>query len=378
MRILFFTQQLARFRSGVGTYAYNLASGLTHQGHQLCVVAPEHEIEALPNVRKIVVPAPVYPLTPGGWMTLAGSFARRLKKSASCHDLAFFSDAREAFRVRGCSIPVVGMVHDAYALDWQDRTLPRHCFADRHKRGLYYTILRKVEQRCYPRFDAVIANSRKVAAKLECGYGMLPGSVKTVPHGVTAPVKSACQRLKGTPSVVFVGGNFQRKGLSILIKASAKVRRHLPGIQLHIVGRDRNQPAMQTLAHKAGLSKNIHFHGWQPNEKVLEMIAGADLMAMPSFSEGFGLVYVEAMHLECPVVASTESGIREYITDGKEALFVTPGNVDEVARAICLTTGDHQLRRQLKQNGKAAAERFSVATMAVITSKILENILSRK
>ncbi|MDW7709330.1 MAG: glycosyltransferase family 4 protein [Deferrisomatales bacterium] len=371
MRILFFTQQLAAFRSGVGTYARALTESLLARGHDVSVVAPEHEAVALDGGRIIPVPQPRRDPTPGGWFALGLSFARVLRREGAKHDVAFFADAREAWAAWKPPVPLAGAVHDAYALEWLGQGYPRALFADRLKRSAYYAFLRSVEGRTYRRLPRLAANSAHVARAMIAGYRLSPARVRVVPLGLPEGTPVPRIALEGRPALLFVGGNFQRKGLPVLLEALSALRAAHPEIHLHVVGRDRNQPAMASLARRLGVEAAVTFHGWQPNDRVRGMMAGADVFVMPSFTEGFGLVYAEAMASAAPVVATEAGGAREFFCEGEEALFVRPGDAMGLGRAIARVIQDPELANRLGEGGRRALSRLSVDAMAAGTELVL-------
>ncbi len=109
-------------------------------------------------------------------------------------------------------------------------------------------------------------------------------------------------------AVIFVGTEFRRKGLDRLIRA---IR---PGMRLFVVGRGERHRYFSRLARQSGPSGRVHFEGWQ--EDVRPYYAAADVVALPSRSEAFGLCILEGMACGLPVVASPNSGVSELITDG--------------------------------------------------------------
>lgn len=378
MRILIFTQQLASFRSGVGTYAYNLVKALCTLGHQITVVVPEAEKVEVTPARVVTVPGFRFDSTPGGWLSLSLFFARILKREARRFALAHFTDAREAWAVYHSAIPVTGIVNDSYAIDWTKPDYPRHLFADQRLRSLYYTLLRAVEKRTYRRLDAVITNSSYTARVITKGYHLTPKKLHLVYYGLPEQSQVPVFSLTGSPKILFVGGNFQRKGLSILLEAVGRLRSRFANICLHVVGSDRNQPYFAAQLHKIGLAGVVVFHGWQPNVRVRQMLASTDVFALPSFSEGFGLVYLEAMRAGVPVIATSVGGAREVFSEDKEVLFVEPGDSDGLASAIEKIISEPETARRLSKEGQAAAVRFNVVAMAKATEEVFLKTLKKR
>ena len=377
MHILTFTQQLAGFRSGVGNYAYSLISGLNASGHQLTVVTLNEEIINIPGVRMIGLPRATMDPSPGGWVALGINFADYLKSHSHNFDVAHFTDAREAWRVRKPTLPVTGMVNDSYALDWMNPNHPRSTYSDRMSRGLYYGFLRKMEGITYPRLDALIANSRHVCNTIAQGYNLDAAEVCVIHYGLQQPKEDTPLPLTGSPAIVFVGGNFFRKGLPLLMQAAASLRSRFPDIHLHVVGKDSNQPAIAALAAKLHMTRSVTFHGRQPNDKVRRIMAGADIFALPSATEGFGLVYVEAMQAGTPVIATRIGGAHEVFVENSEAVFVDPRDVGGLSQAIEKIASDKKFAQTLREGGRKAASRFTVDSMVKQTEALWGSIVAK-
>ena len=378
MRILLFTQQLAAFRSGVGTYTHGLITGLRNLGHHVTVVVPDGEGIEMPDLRIHTASHSRFDPTPGGWLSLGVSFAKILSNEAMEYDIAHFTDARESWCVRHSPIPVTGMINDSYALDWLDVNFSRNIFADRHLRSFYYRLLRGVELNTYRRMDAVVVNGKYVGGKMIDHYRMDPQKVRVSYIGLPDQPPVSPIPLTGSPSILFVGGNFQRKCLPVLLKATAQLLPQFPDVRVHVVGKDRNQPSLVTQARKLGIAGAVEFHGLQPNEQVRGMMIGADVFALPSFTEGFGLVYLVAMRVGTPVIATSRGGAKEVFVDGKEALFVDPGDEKGLAMAIEKIASSPNTAYRLSKGGKAAAKRFTVDAMGKATEELFLEALKRK
>lgn len=377
MRILLFTQQLAAFRSGVGTYTHGLITGLRDLGHQITVVVPEGEGIEMPDLRIHTAPHSRFDPTPGGWLSLGVTFAKILSNEAMEYDIAHFTDARESWRVRHSPIPVTGMINDSYALDWLDVNFSRNIFADRYLRSFYYRLLRVVERHTYWRMDALVVNGKYVGRKVINNYRINPKKVRLIYIGLPDQPTVSPILLTGLPSILFVGSNFQRKGLPVLLKATAQLLPQFPDVRVHVVGKDRNQSYLVAQARKLGITEAVEFHGLQPNDRVRGMMIGADIFALPSFTEGFGLVYLEAMRAGTPVIATSMGGAKEVFVDGKEALFVDPRDEKGLAMAIEKITSSPNTAYRLRKWGQAAAKRFTVNAMGKATEELFLEVLKR-
>jgi N-acetyl-alpha-D-glucosaminyl L-malate synthase BshA len=115
-------------------------------------------------------------------------------------------------------------------------------------------------------------------------------------------------------------------------------------------GPERGQAEWE--ARSRGIDQKIHFLGKQNN--IEEWIGISDLLLLPSETESFGLVALEAMACEVPVVASRTGGLPEVITDGREGYLVDPGNIDEMAKRAISILIDESKRTEM---GKRAREK---------------------
>jgi glycosyltransferase involved in cell wall biosynthesis len=85
-----------------------------------------------------------------------------------------------------------------------------------------------------------------------------------------------------------------------------------------------------------------------------------DVAVVPSLTEAFGLVALEALACGVPVVATTAGGLKEIVIDGECGLLVPPGDTAALARALRLLLTDEQLRRRLSAAARLRAENFSL------------------
>jgi glycosyltransferase involved in cell wall biosynthesis len=351
VRLLIVTQQLRRVRSGVGTYARTLVDGLRDLDLTVATWTDEHDPGDHPRID--LGEPPRWDPTPGGFWTLGRRLARAL--SGRTFEIVHFLDAREAHALRSSPGTLVGTVHDDYAAH-----APRSPFglrgraADPLRRWAYYRWLERLERRTYARFDLICANSTATAQTLVERYGLPAAKVRTVSLCVPPPPESnGTLTLAGDPALLFVGGNFYRKGVDTLIRSLTVVRETRPGVHLHVVGRDRAQPRLESLARTLGVA--VTLHGAVEPERVAAMMRAADQFVMPSRREALGLVFLESAAAGLPVIAGERGGVRDLITHGESGLLVPPEDVDALARAILDLAADPALRERLVAGARSVA-----------------------
>lgn len=362
------TQQLGPVRTGVGTYANHLVAGLRDRGWAVTVLTFEPFCGTIPGVAYVPVSRRRVDPTPGDWWSLSVGAARRLPTLDV--DRVHFADAREAYHYRG-GAPVTGMVHDAYALD-APRSLGamRAEHPDWLKRSAYYAFLRRVEPVAYRKLDTVMANADDTRAKVVRHYGLEAERARTVRLGFVPRTPEATTALVGAPSILFVGSNYYRKGLDTLVEAvaSASTDARGDGPHLHVVGRDPNRPRIEALAAARGVGDRLTFHGRVEQDALLRMMAGATMLAMPSRTEGYGLVFLEAMVVGTPVIGGRAGGTQELIDDGVNGLLVEPGDAAALADAIRRLDTDDSLRARLAAAGATTVAAHGVDRMVEQTT----------
>ena len=387
MVVCLVTQQLRRVRSGVGTYARQLLAGLRARGVDCLVAlldAEEPEPDEFPGTRylRLGTRALLDP-TPGAFWSLSRAFARAWDRQPARFagvQLVHFLDAREACHFvrppRG--VATVGSVHDDYAV-----AAPRGILAFRGRCGdplqrwAYYAWLRRLEGRVLPRLDALAVNSAAVLASHRAAHPLPSPDTEVIPYGIEAPPTAAAVPLTGDPAVLFIGGNFYRKGLHVLVRACALLAERLPGLRLHVIGADRNAAAIVALAREAGIGDRVLLLGNLPRSDTLARLRGASCLAVPSLTEGFGIVYLEAMQLGIPAIGGDVGGTRELIQDGDNGLLVPPGDAVRLAEALWRVARDSALRRRLNHGGRATAARYQPQVMLERTLALYARVLTR-
>jgi len=241
--------------------------------------------------------------------------------------------------------PLVIDVHDVYWLRGEDifatPDLPARIYLSARRRRRYMPILNRAA--------AVITHSRYVAQKL--GYPatfVIPCPVELLDPG--PPL--AARPLK----VVYAGRDFFRKGVPVLLAAWRHVNKSCPDATLVIAGREYFHGTVY--ARLASFGCNVRLVGDLPRENLLDEIRQARALVLPSRTEAFGIVLIEAMALKTPAVATRVGGIPEVLEEGRIGMLVEKGDSRALARSIlrCLERQpDIELIDMIEKAHKAAA-----------------------
>jgi glycosyltransferase involved in cell wall biosynthesis len=225
--------------------------------------------------------------------------------------------------------------------------------------------------------DAVMANSSIVARLLR--DVVAPEKLTVVLNGTTGlatRVEPASDYLPGDPLVLTVGRLIERKGTADLIAAIGELRRAGRRIHLAIVGDGPLRQALEERAAAEGVAGAVHFIGRMEHAGVLALMARAQLFAMPSWNEAFGLVYTEAMAQGTPVLALRGEGPEDFIDHGLSGGWLVPAHdPDAIAGVIAGVLDDPDQAAAIGAAGRATALGLSWQRNARLTLGVYERVL---
>jgi len=158
--------------------------------------------------------------------------------------------------------------------------------------------------------------------------------------------------------VACVGRLEDQKRVDWLIKSWAIVEKKAPSARLWIVGSDKQEQAMRSLAAELGL-RHCTFLGSQA--AGIDFVAASDIVAMTSLFEMHAITPLEAMGCGKPIVASDADGVRFTFSSGTEGLMVQPGDIEAFSDALLTLINDPSLRRRMGDAGRRRVELFSPA-----------------
>jgi D-inositol-3-phosphate glycosyltransferase len=246
--------------------------------------------------------------------------------------------------------------------------------------------------------DAILANSTAEAAQLERLYGADPDRIEIVPPGVIHAFFSPGPSGRGSdrngargalahldlgdgPMVLFVGRIQPLKGLDVAVRALRALED--PRAVLVVVGgasgRDgrREVERIDKLAASLGVADRIRFTDPQPHHMLSTYYRAADVVLVPSRSESFGLVALEAAACGTPVVAAAVGGLRTLVEHGRTG-FLVEGRDPEVFAAYTGQILDNAaLGRELAAAAASRARNFTWPTAAARLRRIYADLTAR-
>ena len=124
-------------------------------------------------------------------------------------------------------------------------------------------------------------------------------------------------------------------------------------MKVALVGGGPLESKLKELASELGVADQAHFLGYCELEAVRALLQGCSFFVLPSRSEPFGIVILEAMAVGKAVVATRVGGIPEFVSDGENGILVEPDDPQALAEALCKVAGDPALRERLGKAGQA-------------------------
>lgn len=211
-------------------------------------------------------------------------------------------------------------------------------------------VLKQVVTSVLNRADVIVPESRDLADKTASIYA--PRSeIRIVPLGLALPApgrarpRSELGLADGKLYALAIGRLVRRKGTHDLLSALARVP--LQVLELLIVGDGPEAPALKRQAAELGIAERVHFWGQVDEATKYQLLMAADLFALASVHEGFGIVYLEAMYCGLPIATTYGGGQTDFLAEGRNALLSAPGDPEGLARSLTLLLTDATRRREM-------------------------------
>jgi glycosyltransferase involved in cell wall biosynthesis len=224
--------------------------------------------------------------------------------------------------------------------------------------------------------DRVIAVSKSVYDEM-LGFGVAASKLRIVRNGTIGgarrPVVPAQRRDLSHPAIATVCGLHPRKGVDHLIDAFAMVHRQCPAVHLYIVGEGPFRSAYEQRAAESGVGDAIHFTGHLDDPR--EVLATADVFALASLREPFGLVVSEAREMGCALVTTNVDGLPEAVGGSAHGLLVAPADSVAMAQALLSLVNDPVRLERYRAAAGADLDDLTVRVMAELTLDVYRELV---
>jgi glycosyltransferase involved in cell wall biosynthesis len=227
--------------------------------------------------------------------------------------------------------------------------------------------------------DLVIVVSNFIKHRLINNYGVPEWKIRVV-HNAAEPtdpnIHHDASKIKETDKIVlFIGRVTLQKGPDYFVEAAKKVLEKDPNVKFIMAGTGDMLPRMIERVAWMGMADKFIFPGFVNREEVAKLNQIADVFVMPSVSEPFGIVPLEAMSQETPAIISKQSGVSEVLTN---VLKVDFWDINDMASKILAVLHYRSLHNELKKHGLTEVRSLSWDKPAMLCIDVYNELLKMK
>jgi len=230
---------------------------------------------------------------------------------------------------------------------------------------------------------ACLALTRDMAREMK---EICPREITIIPNGVDLSRFDSCSRedarqrlgIDNEEKAILCVANLRaEKGHEYLVEAMREVVERYSEARLFIVGKGPQMSKIQSLVSNHGLQQNVILTGFISPDEIPGYMVAADIFVLPSLSEGFPNVLLEAMAAGLPIVATSVGGIPEIVTDGENGFLVEPGNSQQLAGKILFLFENEDLRERLSDNNIKKAKGYNWSSIVTSLEEIYLQVKKR-
>ena len=223
--------------------------------------------------------------------------------------------------------------------------------------------------------DRVISLTSDEARRV-CSLGVSRGKSVVIPSGVETDLFAPAEQPSDQDTILWAGRFVEEKGVKYLVEAAKLIVREFPSARLLLIGYGPLENHLKMYAEALGISDNVIFMEPVSRETLASFLKRCTVFALPSLSEGFPNVVLEAMACSKPVVATDGIGLNSIV--GNAGIFVPPRDPRSLADAILCLLYDQALRRKLGQCARSAiVDVHSWERIADITTELFRQLIDR-
>ena len=162
-------------------------------------------------------------------------------------------------------------------------------------------------------------------------------------------------------NIVYAGSALERKGVKYLLEAIPLIKKQFPDVKLHLRTTGYKVEEYKKIINELGISENVVFHGRLELNKYLELLSKSRLICLPTLSDSYCYIVLDAICLGIPVVATTECKCDDLFENGEIGIKVEPRSSEQLADAILKLFNDFELCKKFSENGLKKREKFDYA-----------------
>jgi phosphatidylinositol alpha-1,6-mannosyltransferase len=214
-----------------------------------------------------------------------------------------------------------------------------------------------LKRRALQNADFLISISETTRKNAAAANDLDPGRIHVLPNALEWPAPDITAAGTGTATQLLSVCRLERderyKGVDTTLRALLEVVRTIPDARYVVVGDGSDLARHRQLANELRIADRVEFTGNVSDKVLRQYYRDSDIFVLPSASEGFGFVFLEAMHFAKPIVAANSGATPEVVRDGETGVLVDYGNAEQLAQAITSLCQNADLRTRLGEAGRA-------------------------
>ncbi len=202
--------------------------------------------------------------------------------------------------------------------------------------------------------------------------GIPPSRIRVVPYGLDHALYHPSLEKAPAPTLLYVGRLRRYKRLDLLLRAMTNILRSCQDARLWIVGAGDARVGLEGLVSQLGLSRQVTFFGFVPEQEKVRLLQQAWVVVYPSMKEGWGLSILEANACGTPAIVFDVPGLRDAVVHEQTGFVIPDGDVGGLSHKVGLILRDASRREELRQSAIAWSGRFTWDDSAGSILKLLQ------
>lgn len=219
---------------------------------------------------------------------------------------------------------------------------------------------RAIVARSITRADWIVAHSESLLQRAQERLFLASTRHSVLPCGIDGERLRAqagrLDRVPGAPFVLTVAKLYPRKGIDVWLQAVHAARQTFGPVRVLIIGDGPERETLEAQARDLGITDIVHFVGDVANDKVAAYFRDCLFFVLPSRSEPFGIVLLEAMCFGKAVLGTRVGGIPEFVVDGQNGVLVPSEDAQALATQVSRLLRDHEYLLRLGKSGRASVD----------------------
>lgn len=278
-------------------------------------------------------------------------------------DVLILMDPFTAYFTFNLQIPKITVMHNE---------IPIELLPNTSKYNIKKILLKIMQKQLFKSSDILVALNNSIKDYLDNkGY-----NTYLIPNGIK--IEDYVPKYSDAKYILFGGRLVKPKRIDILIKAYSRLNNELKNnYELKIVGFGPEKPYLEKLVRDYNLKDKVKFLGWLKSEEFLKIISKCSIFVLPSLYETFGIVTIESMALNKPVIASNTYGSKDILDHGYNGFLFENGNIEQLTKWLDLLLRHEDLRKEIGKNArKKVEENYTFDTVADKYIKLFNHLLN--